>query len=63
MKPHDACPEGWYSILNSPPLVVYVPLRIRSQSGLAGALVVLRWMVTVKFALPGLRSLEDGTET
>src|SRR5207244_7025257 len=32
LKPHEACPEGWYSILNSPPMVVALPLRIRSQS-------------------------------
>ena len=37
MKPHDACPVGWYSTLNSPPALVKRPLRIRSQSGVAGA--------------------------
>jgi hypothetical protein len=27
-KPHEACPEGWYSTLYSPPVVVKSPLRI-----------------------------------
>src|SRR3989442_11710152 len=36
---------------------------MRSQSGVAGALVVLRWMVTVRVEVPGFRSLADGTET
>src|SRR5713226_6494088 len=62
LKPHDACPDGWYSILNSPPMVVDLPFRSRSQSGVAGALVVLRWMVMVMFELPGFRSLAVGTE-
>ena len=63
LKPHDACPVGWYSIFHSPPGVSYLPLRIRSQSGFAGTLVALRWIVTVRFLLPGFRSLADGTET
>ena len=62
MKPHDACPEGWYSTLNSPGSVKR-PLRIRSQSGEAGACVVCRWIVSVTSWLPGFRSLVDGTET
>ena len=42
---------------------VDVPLRIRSQSGACGALVALRWMVTVMSLLPAFRSLADGTVT
>src|SRR3954467_4578603 len=40
LKPHEARPLGWSSIVHSPPEVVYWPLRNRSQSGFAGALVV-----------------------
>src|SRR4051812_23578927 len=63
LKPHDACPVGWYSIFHSPPAVVYWPLRKRSQSGVAGALVVFMWIVTVSVWLPGLRSDAVGTVT
>src|SRR5437016_1362610 len=63
LKPHDACPEGWYSIFHSPPGVSALPLRIRSQSGVLGTLVALRWIVTVMSLLPAFRSLADGTET
>src|SRR5215212_438256 len=63
LKPQDAWPVGWYSILNSPPAVVYWPLRIRSQSGVAGLEVVFSRSVTVRLAEPGLRSERDGTVT
>src|SRR3954464_4319018 len=63
LKPHDGAPLGWYSILNSPPGVVYWPLRMRSQSGVFGALVALTRMVTLRFAAPALRSFLVGTVT
>src|SRR3954453_16714796 len=62
-KPHEAWPDGWYSTLYSPPAVVKSPLRMRSQSGVAGTSVAFRWMVIVKFAGPGLRAAADGTDT
>src|SRR4051794_11284384 len=51
-----ACADGWYSTLNEPPGVAATPLRIRSQSGFKGTRVVLRLMVIVTGAVPGLRS-------
>src|SRR3954469_18703764 len=61
LTPDEACPLGWYSIFHSPPAVVYWPLRNRSQSGVAGAVVVFMWMVTVSVWLPGCRSGTLGT--
>src|SRR5690349_17735295 len=65
MNPHEACPDCWNSILYSPPAVVESPLRIRSQSsgGGGGVPVVLRWIVKLKFALPGFMLAADGTDT
>src|SRR6478736_29420 len=62
MNPQEAWPVGCYSTLNSPPALSKRPLRIRSQSGVAGALVVLRWIVIVSVADPGFSAAADGTE-
>src|SRR4051794_2537386 len=62
-NPQEAWPVGWYSTLNSPPTVVKRPLRMRSQSGVAGTLVVFRWIVTVRSAAPGLSAAAVGTDT
>src|SRR3954453_10131090 len=62
-NPQEAWPVGWYSTLNSPPTVVKRPFRMMSQSGVAGALVVLRWIVIVRSASPGLSAAADGTDT
>src|SRR3954470_716427 len=62
-KPHEACPEGWYSTLYSPPAVVKSPLRMRSQSGVAGGLGGRRRVGIVRVAVPGFSGGADGTET